>query len=365
MKKTAILVALILPLLAGAVSPADLGLPIPGVLPSNPFYFFKEWKRGIRRSLTFDSVKTTQLELNILNERAAEISKLIEVLPDNTAVLESATKNYWLDLRNFHLEKELASDIVLQHLKHLPLFTGKVKDELLADLNELLADDNFVQEFRQLLNERSSDASQSFEGLMLAGAIDQLNDSRLTRVKGDLLIDFLGEWITKEYSDDLLVIGGQPLAHLKMLDELRFKLEDRELKSQLTIARQKFLKDIKEEQLANDVVDILKDLKISDDQTVFYAKQAKSFYDKGQFRAALGQATMAAASASSQSTDYQEEIKILKSYYDKLQGGDKELEKEIVSLADFINQRQSNKVNSRIEQTLIDLKLKIAIARHL
>ncbi|MDO8575776.1 MAG: hypothetical protein Q7R90_00505, partial [bacterium] len=55
------------------VTPSDLGVDSVGTLPTSPFYFFKEWKRGLTRLFTFDSVAKAQLELNITNQIAAEV----------------------------------------------------------------------------------------------------------------------------------------------------------------------------------------------------------------------------------------------------------------------------------------------------
>ena len=70
----------------------DLGVDNPGLLPSNPFYFVKEWSRGVRMSLTFDLEDKTQLEVRTLNYRAAEIIKLVRIIPGNTVAINAATQ---------------------------------------------------------------------------------------------------------------------------------------------------------------------------------------------------------------------------------------------------------------------------------
>jgi hypothetical protein len=65
-----------------------------GVLPTNPFYFLKEWGRGVRLFFTFNSVKKAELQLRYLDEKIIELSKLTE---DNkkTKALQKAIESYF------------------------------------------------------------------------------------------------------------------------------------------------------------------------------------------------------------------------------------------------------------------------------
>ncbi|MFH0755501.1 MAG: DUF333 domain-containing protein [bacterium] len=65
-----------------------------GMLPTSPFYFLKNWGRGINKFFTFDSVKKAGLELQEINERAAEIKKIEEIAPQNIKVINEASSNY-------------------------------------------------------------------------------------------------------------------------------------------------------------------------------------------------------------------------------------------------------------------------------
>ncbi|QQG42757.1 MAG: hypothetical protein HYW15_00865 [Candidatus Giovannonibacteria bacterium] len=63
-------------------------------LPTSPFYFVKEWRRAIQRVFTFNAVKKAELELNILNEQAAEAQKISEDDPQNIEAVKEALENY-------------------------------------------------------------------------------------------------------------------------------------------------------------------------------------------------------------------------------------------------------------------------------
>lgn len=75
----------------------DLGISSPGILPTNPFYFFKEWARTIRRVFTVDPVAKANYELKVVNEKAAELQELKELGADETALLK-AIANYEEDM---------------------------------------------------------------------------------------------------------------------------------------------------------------------------------------------------------------------------------------------------------------------------
>ena len=79
---------------AAEVTTADLGVANPGMLPTSPFYFLKNWGRSIKRIVTIDPVKKADLELDIANQQAAEIKKMEEVSPDKIAAITKATEKY-------------------------------------------------------------------------------------------------------------------------------------------------------------------------------------------------------------------------------------------------------------------------------
>lgn len=76
------------------VTTADLGVDNPGLLPTNPFYFVKEWGRGIKMIFTFNKVSKAEYALKVVNQKAAEALKVQESKPDNAGALAAALKNY-------------------------------------------------------------------------------------------------------------------------------------------------------------------------------------------------------------------------------------------------------------------------------
>lgn len=77
-----------------AATADNLGVENPGILPSSPFYFLKEWQRGIAKFFTPDSTKKAELDLQEMNQRAAEIKKMEETNSQNTSALSKAIEKY-------------------------------------------------------------------------------------------------------------------------------------------------------------------------------------------------------------------------------------------------------------------------------
>ena len=77
-----------------AIGISDQGEENPGILPTNPFYFVKEWGRALKQIITFDPVKKAQLDLNVATEKAAELKQVVSLDPTNSNVLDKALDNY-------------------------------------------------------------------------------------------------------------------------------------------------------------------------------------------------------------------------------------------------------------------------------
>lgn len=76
------------------VTSEDLGIEDPGLLPTSPFYFFKEWGRGVQSFFTFNPIKKVELELRFVNEKAAEAKKIQELRGDDELAVNRAIENY-------------------------------------------------------------------------------------------------------------------------------------------------------------------------------------------------------------------------------------------------------------------------------
>ncbi|MDP3901077.1 MAG: Kazal-type serine protease inhibitor domain-containing protein [bacterium] len=76
-----------------AVSIEDLGTGDPSLLPTSPFYIFKEIGRDLQRFVTFNPVARAELELKITSEKATEAKK-VEESGGSQQAIERALANY-------------------------------------------------------------------------------------------------------------------------------------------------------------------------------------------------------------------------------------------------------------------------------
>ncbi|HBT81101.1 hypothetical protein A2757_03370 [Candidatus Giovannonibacteria bacterium RIFCSPHIGHO2_01_FULL_48_47] len=167
MKKFLILPLFVSFFLAGAVLAhpedeititVDLGIEDPGTLPTSPFYFLKEWRRGLKLLFTFDRVKKAELELEISNEKAAEAKKVEEENPDNIEAIKRAIENYKKSQERLKARLEALGDIsenpqVERLLERLEERTEK-HERLFEELLEKFEDQEELRDISREAKER-------------------------------------------------------------------------------------------------------------------------------------------------------------------------------------------------------------------
>jgi hypothetical protein len=79
---------------AESVTLADLEVEDAGLLPTSPFYFFKNWQRGIQSFFTFNPIAKADLEMRFTNEKAAELKTVQEQRPDDERAITQALSNF-------------------------------------------------------------------------------------------------------------------------------------------------------------------------------------------------------------------------------------------------------------------------------
>ncbi|GEM_PF-959939 len=426
------------PALAQDVSLEDLGVENTGLLPSNPFYFFKEWGRNIRKSLSFGDLRKAELQLGILNEQAAEIKKLSDIGSDSFEGFERAVINYEY---NANLLKErlvvlkinpatgkfldLLLDRALKHQEILNELYNKFKSEegiegfyesttnALDSLSNVVA---FVpgnledaKKFRERFQLAVLKQKGELREFLAAEFIDRFEDKvsksakdEIIKLKDNLLLKWSGKLqgmrVQEAHIRSIETIPGGLKQRLNILDEIRDKVGDSDVKNQLSIIRQRILDKAKEENaiskeevsglilqvrgLIEDAESNLpKDLDARVmvreflDRAIFNLESAERFYEEGAYGSAYGQAVAASAAAKTalskiavKSSDYSEELKNIKEYYDALRskasnlGLNKEInpklfallsdaEGQIAKISDLISQgSESLKINSALRE---------------
>lgn len=326
----------------GQGSLKDLGIKSTGLLPSNPFYFVKEWTRTVKQAFTFDIAKKHELNLSIVNEKAAELSKLADVAPNKTEAIVNAVINYEYALDqlisglNLAKDNSLISnkfldrllDLSLKHAELLEALSNQFVEntelvERLKGVNakvtglislipqKLESIDSFKVRFQQILNDQKYDLKE----LKAAEVLDRLEDAlpegqlrlEINFLKKDLLLRFSVKLQQGLETDNFDQLAIDPIVRLKTLDEIRRSIEDQELKNQLNILRQKFLDHIIQEgrigkaearssiDKANQSLNLLMGKVKSSpmlDQAKFYFTQANKFFEEENFSGAFSQSVL-------------------------------------------------------------------------
>mgnify|MGYP001608998744 FL=1 len=294
MKKTNLLFSALISLvlispsnLVFAQRAVDLGTESSGLLPSNPFYFLKEFGRGVHKFFIGNPIRKAELELNILNEKAAELKKLQEITPDNMGALSRALANYQAAAEQYKIRLEslagqgtnpnldrLLTQLIERGLKHQQLFDelraqfsleqtflenlGNVERALIEMLAVVAQRLDTPEKFRSRLESAVAEQGDVFQELRAAEFVDRLEEKlsgaareEVAALKEDLLIAFSGRLEGLQLSNTadieaLQQVPGDRLRILKLLDEVRELVLDPELKSELNIARQSLLEKVEE-----------------------------------------------------------------------------------------------------------------------
>ncbi|MBI3046500.1 MAG: hypothetical protein HYY86_03145 [Candidatus Harrisonbacteria bacterium] len=266
---------------AELVTAEDLGIENPGILTPNPFYFVKNFRRSTLRTLTFNPLKRADFELEVLNEKAAEIKLLLELNPKSES-LEFAAANYQFTLDRmktaFSNLKDSSSNAAVNQLldkltnralTHLRLFdelkgrldlAGKEKvDSLQSKLAGVLADtlerlDN--REKLVLRLERAIEAQsgglfkelrlaeilsfaeeQSEFGFLFKEAVLPLEENLLLTAQ----LKFTSEKIDSVLPAVLELLPGDSSRRIKTLDLAREYFSDSDLRNDIGQIRQLLL----------------------------------------------------------------------------------------------------------------------------
>jgi len=247
---------------------SDLGVEDPGLLPTSPFYFFKEIRRGLQRVFTFNAVKKTELELRFTNEKAAELKKVEEIHPGDDSALRRALENYEnaqdrLKRKFERLEEtsenpnvdrllEQLADRVVKHEKLFEELEAKhdtVKSIIqnirgkIEDTAGEASEHDDPRKFRERL-ERAFERSEGsdFKHLRSVGILERIRDKAPERVREQLdglredlsekvrgrIEQLLGEEEGEERLKRFLEhVPGDALRRSVLLEELRGRVSDR------------------------------------------------------------------------------------------------------------------------------------------
>lgn len=258
----------------------DLEIENPGILSTNPFYFIKQLRRSTWRVFSVSPVKRAEFELNILNEKAAELKRLQEIFPDNNDAL--------LDALNLYEENIYPLNKSLDKLSNL---NKKDYDDFLTKLfntgvKHIKLFDELKEGSEIRVRERLNEAQTQLSGVMAKGILldgyesfgkrfnniaDKLAGSILKEIKivevldrfqGELPVDSLENQVVAKLKENFILkteaklvaedlrailpaflekLPGDSWRRIKMLDESREYVTTPDLRNDLTLVRQLIL----------------------------------------------------------------------------------------------------------------------------
>jgi len=241
------------------VTAQDLEVENAGLLPTNPFYFFKNWTRTIRQVFTFNPVKKAELELEIANQRATEIEKLKSVAPQNIEAITKATANYQKNVERLKARLDglqetsenpniarLADQLADRSLKHQELFDElKVKFENNAEFVEgaskaqeailtavAVVPEKFedIAKFGQRLENVVQSQKGEFRELRAAELVDRLEEKFVENTEKKLVE--IGEKVEKAVPEDIA----------KLKEELaKIREENAKLRNEISALKDNFV----------------------------------------------------------------------------------------------------------------------------
>lgn len=370
----ALLSIVVSPAIAAEIPSQSQGTEATGILPSNPFYFFKEWGRSIRRTLSFTDLKKAETQLGVVAEQIAEIEKLNELQVAKREAFERAVGNYSANIDllktyattlhssrgNAAVEKLLGA-IVTRGANHyialqglLGKFDGKeyayafdrTVNEAIDHLVGLLASlPNVPSALRAAPDEQGDHARELFVAL-LAERLIRVASQDVAYELMKLQQTMIQKWTGQPEFIERIGEARDSEALLQVVDIAREKVFDNDLKNALNVVRQAMLEQMREQGVIdralvtrainnakNIVSDASRKVGVSGelalivrgllDRARFQITAAESFLEDGSLGNAYGQiigavtaARGAAVLATTTAADYTLELEYMRQYFD-------------------------------------------------
>lgn len=251
------------------------------ILPPNPFYFLKEWQRGIKVALS--GPRKAEAILDVLDDKAIDFART-----GSNKVLNSYKES----------EKQLGARIsaVAQNNELLDqLFDHALRNYFIFDV-QLLAGVFNAERFSLAVNRQDNPLRE----LIAAELIESIETYQPTRLKEDLIITLLGKIAADESLIEAIKnMNSDSLRRIKVLDQARELISDSDFKTKLNLLRQQILESAAgiSETVSRVAIDyavaLLANQKI--ERAEFQLGQAKQLQASGNYVAAFGQASIASA----------------------------------------------------------------------
>jgi hypothetical protein len=224
------------------VTPQDLEVSEPKILPDSPFYFLKNWGRAIRSFFAFRPIDKAKLRLRFASEKLLEAKKLAEKTK-NPEIIKRVTENYEREIDKI---KEVADRIKekasenLEVGKFLDKFTKHqiLHEKILEKLQEQVPPEVFekIKEARERHLQRFGEVMQKLEENW--EKVRERIEKNMEKIKGSRFKDFKNLEILKKLEEKVPEEGKEAIqkARERILERLEEKIQ------QMTTTTQEKLK---------------------------------------------------------------------------------------------------------------------------
>jgi hypothetical protein len=260
------------------------------LLPTSPFYFLKEWGRGMKMFFTFDPIKKSELEIKISDEKIVELAAVVEKNPQNENAIEKALANYQksrerLAQRLTSLKEtsqnpnvdRLLDKVVEQEVRHIEVFddlsqirTGPKPAGILSVTPSfrIVAEKDNPEKFTQRVKSAIEKLPErELKSLRAIEVIDRMSENLKPEAVGQLikvrqeysekLIDEInkltekGEEVKPEIISIIKSLPGDPVKHLMILEEVEQNanlrgIEKKDIRRGMVIAKPGVISSAKE-----------------------------------------------------------------------------------------------------------------------
>ncbi len=245
-----------------------------GILPTSPFYFFKEWRRNLQTFLTADNyLRRAEVELLHLSEMAAEMKKLDDIAPQKLGTLKKILEKYEKSSNNLAnqlpaLQTEETDNLnrfsdeitgkltnqqtIFEELKfkqpkikdHIEKLQSRIDGILTVSLN--LDEKNLMKRWLQLFGEENT-----LQEIKTIGVLNRLpfeSNPKIAYLKEELSIRLEARLLAEEFTKENLLeaLKSYPVSNLhkvEALENIREHVLDYEIKTGLNLIRQQLLEE--------------------------------------------------------------------------------------------------------------------------
>lgn len=267
----------------------DLGVDTPSLLPDSPFYFLKNWNRGLQVFFTFNPIKKAELKMKFANEKLMELKKTIQKTSD-PEIIKKAIDNYQQAVEETEEKAEKIKDKAKDnpnvesflnkflhqqtlHQKLLQRLETQVPSQAFETIKE--ARERHLEKFQEVMlkledrkeeiTEKLDETLKNQEGSRYKNfknlevlleleekvpeeakeAIRRAQENALKRLKGDL--EKMSPEDQERFKEYLENISGDNETKMEILENLKEELKDSpEIRERLLQIREKILEGIEE-----------------------------------------------------------------------------------------------------------------------